>query len=284
LNSSTTVQLAPGTLGSNEIAIDFGPVRLRRIIYSVGVSNTLQVCDHELVIAYLSRQCAPARLNGELWLNRRLAVIFGPADVSVARASVLALLRVDVRKIPVLAERIPTRAWDDAWFSMLRANDPTAQRLETRIEEAMATPLQVADGVNAERKLIASIVHTVAIASRPENQRRKQRHRQAMVAAAKEYMWAHIYDDICLQEICRGINCGARTLINYFHSVYGMSPIRYLKILRLNRVREVLRASDRSAAIFDVAADSGFWHMGHFSTQYRSLFGETPSQTLRFRN
>lgn len=82
----------------------------------------------------------------------------------------------------------------------------------------------------------------------------------------------HIYDDICLQEICRG------------HSLYGISPIRYLKILRLNRVREALRACARSATVFDIAADHGFWHMGHFSAQYRALFGETPSQTLRVKS
>jgi AraC family ethanolamine operon transcriptional activator len=57
-----------------------------------------------------------------------------------------------------------------------------------------------------------------------------------------------------------------------------------LKILRLNRARAALTASTRSATVFDVAADNGFWHMGHFSSSYRLLFAETPLETLRGRN
>jgi AraC-like DNA-binding protein len=282
MNLEAAVQLAPGTLGCSEIAIDLDPVRLRRIVYSVGVSNTIQARERELVFAYLSRQCAPARLNGELWLNKRLAVMFGPADFSVPRASVLSLLKIDVRQVPILEKSVARRAWEDSWFSMLDPNDRTARRLQAGIDESITAPLTAANlTASSEHQLIPLIVEAAETAARPENRKRKQRHRQATVAAAEAYMWSHIYDDICLQEICRGINCGARTLINYFHSLYGMSPIRYLKILRLNRVRQALRARSRSVTIFDVAADHGFWHMGHFSTQYRTLFGETPSQTLR---
>jgi AraC family transcriptional regulator, ethanolamine operon transcriptional activator len=283
VNPSTAVQLGPGTLELDEIAIDLDPVRLRRIICNVGVSNVIHARERELVVAYLSPRCAPARLNGELWLNRRLAVIFGPADFSVPQASVLSLLKIDARRVPVLEERlIGSRPWGDDWFSMVDASDCTALRLQARIEECVAAPPRAVNPTSTSgHQLVPLIVRAAEIAARPENRKRKQPHRQAMVAAAETYMWSHIYDDICLQEICRGINCGARTLINYFHSLYGMGPIRYLKILRLNRVREALRARTRSVTIFNVAADYGFWHMGHFSTQYRALFGETPSQTLR---
>ncbi len=282
MSPSTAVQLAPGTLGCDEINVDLDPIRLRRIVYGVGVSGTIEARERELVVAYLSRQCAPARLNGELWLNHRLAVIFGSANFSVPRASVLSLLRIDVRRVPILAEAIVSRAWDDTWFALFDANDRSALRLQARIDETITARLAaLGPPPSSGHRLIPLIVRAAEKAARPENRKRKQRHRQAIVAAAEAYMWSHIYDDICLQEICRGINCGTRTLINYFHSLYGMSPIRYLKILRLNRVREVLRAPARSATIFDVAADHGFWHMGHFSTQYRALFGETPAQTLR---
>ena len=33
----------------------------------------------------------------------------------------------------------------------------------------------------------------------------------------------------------------------------------------------------------DIAARWGFWHLGHFVTDYRRMFGELPSQTLQAR-
>ena len=71
-----------------------------------------------------------------------------------------------------------------------------------------------------------------------------------MALAAERYMWSHIDDDIGLNEICRGISCHRRTLLNYFNRLYGMSPIRFLKILRLNRAQQTL-ARGRSEANHD---------------------------------
>jgi Helix-turn-helix domain len=33
--------------------------------------------------------------------------------------------------------------------------------------------------------------------------------------------------------------------------------------------------------VAQTAMDHGFWELGRFSTQYHSLFGESPSATLR---
>ena len=49
--------------------------------------------------------------------------------------------------------------------------------------------------------------------------------------------------------------------------------------MRLNGVRRELRQG--RAAVQDVAARWGFWHMGQFSRDYKQQFGELPSVTLR---
>jgi AraC family ethanolamine operon transcriptional activator len=71
-----------------------------------------------------------------------------------------------------------------------------------------------------------------------------------------------------------------RTLIYSFKDWFGMGPIAYLKLLRLNAVHRRLKEPRESVRIFDVAADFGFWHMGHFSTNYKRVFGVTPTQTV----
>jgi AraC-like DNA-binding protein len=56
----------------------------------------------------------------------------------------------------------------------------------------------------------------------------------------------------------------------------------YLRRLRLHHVHAELAAhSPDSVTVTMVAGRWGFVHLGRFAGQYRQLFGETPSETLR---
>jgi AraC family transcriptional regulator, ethanolamine operon transcriptional activator len=56
----------------------------------------------------------------------------------------------------------------------------------------------------------------------------------------------------------------------------------YFKVCRLNAVRQELKAAAAgTAAVWEVAQRWGFWHSGEFAADYRRLFGELPSQTLK---
>lgn len=55
-----------------------------------------------------------------------------------------------------------------------------------------------------------------------------------------------------------------------------------MQAYRLNQVRKSLRVADpKTSLIADLANDMGFWHMGQFAKDYRSFFGELPSETLK---
>jgi AraC family ethanolamine operon transcriptional activator len=52
--------------------------------------------------------------------------------------------------------------------------------------------------------------------------------------------------------------------------------------MQLNAARRDLRmARDRSERISDIAMRWGFLHLGRFAEEYRLLFGERPTDTLR---
>jgi AraC-like DNA-binding protein len=84
-----------------------------------------------------------------------------------------------------------------------------------------------------------------------------------------------------ISEICERFNVEERTLYRHFHSVVGMAPKAYLRIKRLNDVHTELRRDGLTMSVADVASAHGFLEHGRFAGDYRRLFGELPSQTLR---
>ena len=61
-----------------------------------------------------------------------------------------------------------------------------------------------------------------------------------------------------------------------------MGPTRYLWLRRMHLARRALRMADPAATtVTEVATSYGFWELGRFSVAYRSLFGQSPSASLR---
>ena len=99
---------------------------------------------------------------------------------------------------------------------------------------------------------------------------------------AREFIHARLSEPLPLSDLCRHAGLKVRTLETGFREVTGLTPIAYIRSLRLNAVRRALHhtlAPQRS--ISDIALDNGFWHLSQFATDYRKLFGETPMNTRR---
>ena len=106
--------------------------------------------------------------------------------------------------------------------------------------------------------------------------------RRVAVRLAREFIHAHLCEPLPLSELCHHSGLKVRTLETGFREVTGLTPIAYIRSLRLNAVRRALlhaTASDHS--ISEIAMDNGFWHFGQFALDYRKLFGETPTCTKR---
>ena len=63
----------------------------------------------------------------------------------------------------------------------------------------------------------------------------------------------------------------------------GLSPLVFLRNLRLEQVRSSLLDGNYSTSVIEVASKYGFASRGHFSRYYKDLFGELPSETLSQR-
>ena len=93
-------------------------------------------------------------------------------------------------------------------------------------------------------------------------------------------------DSICgsirISELCMALNASPRTLEIAFSRIMGVGPHAFFLKRRMNRARTMLlKADSRESRVTEIAQALGFSELGRFSVQYRELFGESPSETLR---
>jgi AraC family ethanolamine operon transcriptional activator len=85
-----------------------------------------------------------------------------------------------------------------------------------------------------------------------------------------------------LAEICAALGVSAQILRLCCQEQLGMAPTEYVRRRRMQLVYRALRNGDPDAAsISAVARRHGFRGLGRFAANYRALFGELPSATLR---
>ncbi len=85
-----------------------------------------------------------------------------------------------------------------------------------------------------------------------------------------------------IDDICRAAGVSERTLRNAFQVIYGASPYRHLRTMRMSEARKALLSpASPTQTVTEVAMHFGFLELGRFSVEYRRAFGERPSATLR---
>jgi AraC family ethanolamine operon transcriptional activator len=106
---------------------------------------------------------------------------------------------------------------------------------------------------------------------------------QRFVTKALDVIHDSELDQISAAELCAHTRCSQRTLEKGFSSRFGVTPKKYINRLRLARVYKGLRNSGARDcdSIIELAGIQGFWHMGQFAADYRRIYGELPSDTLK---
>jgi transcriptional regulator GlxA family with amidase domain len=109
-----------------------------------------------------------------------------------------------------------------------------------------------------------------------------QRSGLSLVQQAEMLALAGFDKPLSIATLCDILTVSERTLRKAFRITRGRSPCRHLRTLRLRQVRESLMSpQDGAATVTEIATTFGFVELGRFSVEYRRLFGESPSVTLR---
>lgn len=135
---------------------------------------------------------------------------------------------------------------------------------------------------------VEEMVATALLAEQPHNYRDEALPRRNAVLPrhvrrVQEYLRTHAHEPVNASKLAEVAGCSLRSLYAGFQEFCGVSPMDYLRQLRLDQVRADLLASDAVASVSGVALRWGFAHLGRFSAEYKARFGEHPSETLRHR-
>jgi AraC-like DNA-binding protein len=135
---------------------------------------------------------------------------------------------------------------------------------------------------SAERLLIQLLLETV-----PNNYSHlieaPEAPKPAYVKRAVDFIHAESDAEIALEDIVAAAGVSVRSLYEGFRRHCGLSPMAYLRSVRLDRARAALVRGGSGVSVTDVALACGFNHLSKFAKAYRERFGELPSETLSQR-
>ncbi len=149
------------------------------------------------------------------------------------------------------------------------------------LDMGLADPefLKSPEGRSIELECIRALVAALLSPSNPPEQFTRS-IRSQLLSRAENFLRARLNEPIGMIDLCRAMDANDRTLRLAFRERYGVGPMTYFRILRLNAVRTRLR-KDPDCSIAEAARTYGFVHLGNFAADYRLQFGERPSQTVR---
>ncbi len=101
------------------------------------------------------------------------------------------------------------------------------------------------------------------------------------VKVVEDYIHANAKEAITVEQLVEISGVSARTLFDNFKKFRGITPMRYVKDVRMQCVRERLITPQSGDSVTSVAMRWGFSQLGRFAVNYKELFGESPSETLK---
>jgi len=98
---------------------------------------------------------------------------------------------------------------------------------------------------------------------------------------AEEYLEAHWNEGVTIEKLAEITGHSARAIFKAFRQNRGYSPMAFEKAVRLRHANEMLKVPDPRTTVTGVAFACGFSNLGHFARDYRAMFKELPSETIR---
>ncbi|WP_104203892.1 AraC family transcriptional regulator [Billgrantia saliphila] len=100
----------------------------------------------------------------------------------------------------------------------------------------------------------------------------------ALLQRAKEYILAHLEEDLSLDDISQAAHLSKYHFLRLFRQQFGITPHQYVLSCRANAARNALEAG---VAPNEVAFRYSFSDLSHFNRRFKRIYGKTPFQYQR---
>lgn len=104
---------------------------------------------------------------------------------------------------------------------------------------------------------------------------KKALREEERIKAMLQYIQDHYSEEISLAQIADSANIGESECLRCFRNLLGLSPIQYVKQIRIQKATELLLLTNWT--ITDIGQKCGFLEMSYFAKTFRELKGCTPS-------
>ncbi len=286
------IQLTPGSLEASFFSIQVGEIYF---IYCQTNQGT-QSFGEELK-NYFTFSIAWFDNGGEIYSYRHLIdpqrTLFGfnkmEADLLVSQGGAIIEIHMPVKTFDTYADKLQRHDIDDSFLSKNHVNLlPTGMKeIKDYLKQLFWLAVHEPNWLQKPHieKLVADDFVPLLISHIPIKLNSKgflkPSRREKLIAQAEKKMLAHLEKPLTLKQLAENLESSISALSYGFQDLFEMSPMRYLKVRRLNAVRQHLKASDpETCKIATLASQFGFYHRSHFTQDYKAMFGELPSQTL----
>jgi AraC-like DNA-binding protein len=273
-----------------------GPITMADITYDTDVSLHFEGDRDDYYIHIPLRGWLESLDRGQSVISTpALASIFCPdADITVARwpggthhlGVRIDQLAVDTALESLLSQPLGSSIAFSATLPVQRGAVQSWVRQLRWMHQELSLPDNALQHPAVLDPLVESIIHGLLLVT-------DNPYRDALAAPAKPARPTAVHQAMDIIEsspqtslttssLATQCHLSVRALQEGFRRYVGMSPMEYLRMVRLQRAHRDLRSAHpvHSSVTF-IAQRWGFSHHGRFSAAYKAMYGETPQQTLR---
>jgi AraC-like DNA-binding protein len=164
---------------------------------------------------------------------------------------------------------------------------PTAGRDLRRLHRAAIRMAEIGSGIitdveaahGLEQQLVHALIECLSEGSAEEETPAERRHRE-ILARFEDLLQAEPTSQ--LAQIYKALGVSDRLLRECCRKHLGMGPNRYGRLQRMQQAHGALQKENpHTANVSEVARRHGFHDPGRFAANYRAVYGQSPSTTLR---
>jgi AraC-like DNA-binding protein len=196
-------------------------------------------------------------------------MLFNPTDLHDGEATTAAGFTYRMLYVPVpLVRRLLGR---EPAFDRPMAIDAAMARLVARLHDALGPVGSRLDRDEALLRLLTSLARRYAgvVAERPPSRA------DGAVQRVRDRLHDAPEDEISLDDLAALSGLSRFHLTRLFQRRFGLAPSAYLRLLRLERAKQMLAEGEMPA---NVAAALGFVDQAHLTRRFKAAYGLTPGR------